>query len=281
VRPRLIPAWNLAKAWSLLLALCAAFGLLGYAIGGYRLISPFVLSALLMGATVYWYADRIVLAMLDAREIQVGQAPVLHDTFERLARRAGVLRPKLYLLDDGFPRALASGRGPAGGAGVAVSRGLVDAVTPAELEGVLAHELAHVANRDVVVQTFAVLVALALIELSRVGGFLQRALLFVCGPVAAAFVHLLLSPKRELAADRLAAEICESPHGLADALLRLEQATELIEFSGSPATEPLYTVNPFAETGLAALFSTHPPIGERVARLRALDPGWRDRLRAA
>jgi heat shock protein HtpX len=274
-------AWNLAKAWLLLLGFCAVLGAIGYGLGGYRLISPFALSGLLMGATVYWYADRIVLAMLDARELPLGAAPVLHDVFDRLARRAGVLRPKLYLLDDGFPRALASGRGPAGGSGVAVSRGLLDATTPAELEGVLAHELAHIAQRDTVVQTFAVLVALALVELSRVGGFVQRALLFVLGPIAAAFVQLLLSPGREFAADRFAAQVCESPHGLADALLRLEQATELIEFSGSPATEPLYTVNPFAEEGLAALFSTHPPIGERIARLRALDPSWRDKLKAA
>ena len=101
------------------------------------------------------------------------------------------------------------------------------------------------------------------------------------GPLAAAFVHLLLSPKREFDADRLAAELCGSPHGLADALVRLEQAMELVAFEASPATEPLYTTNPFAEEGLAALFVTHPPVGERVRRLRELDPDWREKLRAA
>ena len=101
------------------------------------------------------------------------------------------------------------------------------------------------------------------------------------GPVAAAFVHLLLSPKREFVADRFAAELCRSPHGLADALVRLEQAMELVEFRASPATEPLYTANPFAEEGLAALFVTHPPIGERVRRLRELDPDWREKIKAA
>jgi heat shock protein HtpX len=101
----------------------------------------------------------------------------------------------------------------------------------------------------------------------------------VLGPVAAAFVHLLLSPRREFAADRAAARICDSPHGLADALVRLEQAAELVEFEGSPATEPLFTINPFAERGLGALFLTHPPVAERVRRLRALDPAWRERLR--
>jgi heat shock protein HtpX len=103
----------------------------------------------------------------------------------------------------------------------------------------------------------------------------------VLAPVASAFVHLLLSPRREFAADRVAAGLLESPHGLADALVRLELAGGMVEFRASPATEPVYTVNPFAETGLAALFITHPRPDERVRRLRELDPEWRDRLRAA
>jgi len=146
---------------------------------------------------------------------------------------------------------------------------------------VLAHELAHVRNRDVVVQTSVVVLAATLLELSRVGGWLSRALLFVLGPLASAFVHLMLSPKREFLADETAAVICASPHPMADALVRLEQASELVSFAGSPATEPLYTINPFMEVGLAALFVTHPPVGERVRRLRELDPDWREKLRAA
>ena len=106
---------------------------------------------------------------------------------------------------------------------------------------------------------------------SRIGGWLQRALLFVLGPLAAACVHALLSPKREFEADRRAAQLCDSPHGLADALLRLEQAAELVSFEASPATEPLWPFNPFMEEGLAALFVTHPKIADRVQRLRALD----------
>jgi heat shock protein HtpX len=183
-------------------------------------------------------------------------------------------------MPDGHPRAFVVGRGP-GGATLAVSSGLVAALPPAELEGILAHELAHVRSRDVLVQTIAVVLAATIVELSRVGGFLQRALLFLLGPIASAFVHLLLSPKREFAADRAAAWLCESPHGLADALIRLEQAVELVDFRGSPATEPLYPVNPFLEEGLAGLFVTHPPVGERVRRLRDLDPSWREKLRAA
>src|SRR5581483_5331234 len=168
-----------------------------------------------------------------------------------------------------------------GGAALAFSVGLLGVASPAELEGIVAHELAHLRRRDVLVQTIAVTIAGAIVEASRIGGLLQRALLFLLGPLAASFVHLLLSPKREYDADRFAAELCSSPHGLADALVRLEQAMELVAFEASPATEPLYTTNPFAEEGLAALFVTHPPLGERVRRLRAIDPEWREKLRAA
>ena len=133
----------------------------------------------------------------------------------------------------------------------------------------------------VTVQTPAVVLAAMVIETSRIGGWLERALLFVLGPIAASFLHLLLTYKCEYAADRVAAGLCGSPHGLADALIRLEQTEELFEFAASPATEPLYTVNPFAEEGLAALFVTHPPVADRVRRLRTLDPSWREKLRAA
>jgi len=221
-----------------------------------------------------------VLGGLGAREILPADNPSLHLIVERLSSRARILKPRVYLLPDGFPRALAVGRGPRS-ASVAVSSGLLLAAPNHELEGVLGHELAHVRSRDVLVQTVSVVLASTILEASRLGGLLQRALLFVLGPLASAFVHLLLSPGRELAADRAAAALCLSPHGLADALLRLEQASELVEFRAGPATEPLYTINPFAEVGLASLFLTHPPVGERVRRLRALDPEWRDKLRAA
>jgi heat shock protein HtpX len=271
---------NLLKALLLFAVLCAIFCGLGWALGGYRLILLFGAAAVLIAAAVYGYGDRFVLGMLGGRELQLAESPGLHLTVSRLAAKAGVPAPKLQLIPDGHPRAFAIGRGPAG-ATIAVSTGLLAALPPAELEGVLAHELAHVRNRDILIQQAAVVLAATLIELSRVGGFLQRALLFVLGPVASACVHLLLSPKRELAADRAAAWLCESPHGLADALIRLEQAVELVEFSASPATEPLYTINPFLEEGLAALFVTHPRPGDRVQRLRELDPMWRDKLRAA
>ena len=279
MRWRLIAAWNVLKVCLLVAAGCAAVGAIGWEIGGYRLASLLVFFALLVAGAAYWYGDRVVLGMVGARELPVGEAPAVHAAATSLAGIATLPKPRLYVLEDGLPLALAVGRGARGG--IAVSRGLLAAAPPAELEGVLAHELAHIRNRDVLVQTAAVIVAAALIETSRVGGFLQRALLFVLGPFAAAIVHLLLSPKREFAADHAAAGFCGSPHGLADALIRLERAAELVEFRASPATEPLYTFNPFVEEGLAGLFATHPPVAERVRRLRALDPDWREKLRAA
>jgi heat shock protein HtpX len=280
VSSRLVVIRNVLKAWALLVGACAVFALIGWALGGYRLLSIFVFCGALLAGALYWYADRVALGLVHARELPVGEFPGLHSTVERLAAVAGVAKPRLYLMEDGLPRALATGRGPRGST-VAVSAGLLTAASPAELEAVLAHELAHVRHRDVVVQTSVVVLAATLLELSRIGGWLSRVLLFVLGPVASAFVHLLLSPKREFLADATAAAICGSPHPMADALIRLDQASELVSFTGSPATEPLYTINPFMEVGLAALFVTHPPVGERVRRLRELDPDWREKLQAA
>src|SRR5258708_13443327 len=167
--------------------------------------------------------------MVRARELPIAEAPLLHSTVERLAAHAHVVKPKLYLIPDGLPLALATGRGPTSSA-IAVSSGCLTACPPAELEGVLAHELAHVKHHDVALQTAVVVLAASMIELSRIGGWLERALLFVLGPIAAACVHVLLSSKREFEADRFAAVLCESPPGLADALTRLDQSADLVQF---------------------------------------------------
>jgi heat shock protein HtpX len=280
VQGRFLIARNVLKCWALVAAVGVVLGAAGWKLGGYRVSILFAGAVVLLAAAIYAYADRIVMGMLGARELVQGEAPALHSTVERLASAAGVVKPKLYVLPDSYPRALSSGRGAGGGSGIAVSVGLMGVASPAELEGVVAHELAHIRHRDVLLQTVVVILATSIVELSRVGGALQRALLFVLAPLAASFVHLMLSPKREYAADRAAAVHCSSPHGLADALLRLEQAMQLVPFEASPATEPLYTMNPFAEKGLGALFDSHPPLGERVKRLRELDPDWRARLAA-
>jgi heat shock protein HtpX len=250
--------------------ICALLGALGWVLNGYGLFLIFVFAGLLVAAGMWWYADRAVLGLVRARELPQGEAPGLYSMVERLAALAGVAKPRLYIMSDGLPRACAAGRGPRSSA-VAVSRGLLQALPPAELEGVLAHELAHVRHRDVFVQTVAVVTAATIVESSRIGGWFRRWLLFVLGPVAAAFVHLLLSPKREFEADRAAAELLRTSHGLAAALVRLDQASDLVAFEGSPVAEPIYTINPFEPEGLAGLFATHPPIEERIRRLGVLD----------
>ena len=272
--------WNVVKAWLLLLVFVALFALLGYAIGDFRLAWVFAFGGMLFGLGTYVVADRALLGMIGARELPETENRDLHATVARLARRAGVGKPRVYVIPKGPPLALSTGRG-IHASSIALTAGLIALPAPAEIEALIAHELAHVRRRDVVLQTAVVLVAAALVDVSRIGGFLERALLFVLGPVAAALEHLFLSPKRELGADKLAADICESPHGLADALIRLEQAVELVEFNASPATEPLYTINPFEEQGLAGMFASHPPVADRVRKLRDLDPDWRERLRAA
>jgi heat shock protein HtpX len=273
-------ARNLAKAWLVLVGFCLALAAIGWGLGGYRVASIFLFCGLLSAGGLVFNADRVALGMVGARELPLAEAPLVHSTVERLAMLAGVPKPRLYLLPDPHPRALSAGRG-ARSAAIAVSTGLLALLTPAEVEGVLAHELAKIHNRDVTIQTPLVVLAAMVIEMSRIGGWLERTLLVFLGPIAASILHLMLTTKREFAADRVAAGLCGSPHGLADALIRLEQTEELFPFQSTPATEPLYTINPFDEKGLAALFATHPPVGERVRRLRALDPGWRGKLRAA
>jgi heat shock protein HtpX len=276
----LAPVRNVLKAWLVLAGLCGILALIGYGIGDVRVLSTFVFCGVLVGIAAYVSLDRFVLGMLRAQELSARDAPDFHAAVERLAVRAGVAKPKLYVIEKGPPLALAAGRG-ANSSAIVATEALIRLPMPAEVEAVIAHEFAHIVRRDVIVQTIAVVISSAIVELSRIGGFLERSLLFVLGPVASAFVHLLLSEKREFKADELAAQFCESPHGLADALIRLEQAAELLEFTASTTTEPLFTINPFLEEGVAALFVTHPPVADRVQRLRALDPDWRDKLRAA
>ena len=276
----LLAVRNLAKAALAVAVACALLGLIGWALRDVHLALICVFAGLLAAAGVYFAGERIIVGMVGARELLLAEAPVLHTLVEGLALRADIAKPRLYVIADGHPRALSAGRGPTGSA-IVVSRALLLACPSAELEGVIAHEVAHIRTRDVVVQTAAVVVGSTLHDAARLGGFLERSLRFVTAPLAAAVVHALLSPQRELHADRLAAEWCDTPHGLADALIRLEQASALVGFQASPLTSPLWTIDPFPPVGPTALFGTHPPVGVRVAALRALDPGWRDRLRSA
>ena len=190
-------ATNVLKALVLLGGFAALLTALGWWLGGVGVAALFALAGLLMAGTAWWYGPRILLASVGARELPLAEAPALHTTAERLAGLVGVARPRLFVLPDGHPRALAVGRG--GAAWLALSQGLLGLLPPAELEGVLAHELARARHRELVIETPVVLVSGWLVEASRIGGFLERALLFVLGPVAASVVHVLLSPRRVLA----------------------------------------------------------------------------------
>ncbi|MEX0850964.1 MAG: M48 family metalloprotease [Gaiellaceae bacterium] len=262
-------ALNLLKAWLLVAFLATALGGLGWLIGGQTTALLFVFCSLLAASGVYRYGDRALLGMLGARPYALAEDPLLRSAADTIASKLDVRAPQLYLIVDGFPRLFAVGRGPLSSA-LAVSTGALQTLRPEELEAVIAHELAHVRRRDVLVQTYAVLLAATLVESSRIGGWFSRVLLYVLAPIAAAFVHVLLSPGRELQADALAAHLTGAGHDLADALLRLNRASELVEFAASPATEPLYAIDPFEDEGLARMFKTHPPLENRVRRLREL-----------
>jgi heat shock protein HtpX len=260
-------ARNILKSWLLVVLLAAVFGGIGWLLADLRIASLFAFCSLLAASAVYAVGDRALLGMLGARPFALAEDPLLRSTVDRLAAQYDIAPPKLQLIDDTFPRAFAVGRGPRS-ATVVASSGLLTALTPGELEAVLAHEVAHIRARDVLTQTYAVLLAATLLELTRIGGFLSRFLLSVLAPVAAAFTHLMLSPRRELAADRAAAALVD-PHDLADALIRLDRSAELVEFHASPATEPLYTVSPFDHTErVSRMFQTHPPLADRIERLR-------------
>src|SRR2546423_12792046 len=179
---------NVLKALALLFGLCAVLGIVPLVTGDYRLLSVFLFWALLLAGAGYFYMERLALGMVRAGELPRGEAPALYSTVARLAARARVPAPKLYVLADGYPRALSAGRGRRGAA-IAVSRGLLGAATPAELEGVLAHELAHIRDRDVLVQTAVSVIAGAIIETSRIGGYLQRRPPVARRPPAAAPGH--------------------------------------------------------------------------------------------
>jgi heat shock protein HtpX len=262
-------ALNLAKAGALVAVLAGAFGGLGWLVGGTATGLLFAFCSLLAASGVYRFGDRALLGMLGARPFALAEDPGLRSGVDKIAAKLGVRPPALYLIDDGFPRLFAVGRGPMSST-VAVSTGALAALRREELEAAIAHELAHVRRRDVLVQTFVVLFATTLVEMSRLGGWFSRVLLYVFAPIGAAFVHVLLSPKRELEADALAARTTGAGHDLADALTRLDQAAELVEFAASPATEPLYPIDPFEGEGVARMFKTHPALPERIRRLREL-----------
>jgi heat shock protein HtpX len=243
----------------------------------------------------WYFSDTIVVAMHRARPLEVAEAPLVHAAVERLAARAGIPKPRIVYVPDAAPNAFATGRGP-GHAVVAVTDGLLQVLDPDEIEGVIAHELSHVLNRDVLISTIAATMAGAISLLARIAGWafmfggggksseerggnpLASLLLLLVAPIIALIVQLAVSRSREYGADTTGAQLAGNPNGLAAALAKLQAYNKEVPMrTADPATSHLYIVAPLAMTGRSAsalvhLFSTHPPIEERIRRLRAMAP---------
>ncbi|QDE91741.1 protease HtpX [Myxococcus xanthus] len=280
---------NALKTTVLLAGLTALVLVIGDRLGGPQGLLFAGLFAVVMNFGSYWFSDRIALAIHGARPLPYEQAPWLHDMVARLASRAGMPKPKVYILPTAAPNAFATGRNPSHAA-IAVTAGLMELLDRRELEGVLAHELGHVRNRDTLIGTVAAtlagIISYAAQMLFWFGGsmlsrgdndergglgsaFANLGLLLVA-PIAATLLQLAVSRSREYGADQTGAELAGDPDALANALLKLERGAEAIPYDKAPATSHLFIVNPLHRGGVMALFSTHPPIPERVRRLREL-----------
>jgi heat shock protein HtpX len=273
------------RTWLLVAALTALLIAIGGAIGGAALY-VFVLLAVLMNVVGYWFSDKIALAASRARPVKPGELPELEEAVADLARRADVPVPRLYLIASEQPNAFATGRDPSHAA-VAVTQGLLFQLPEDEVKGVLAHEFGHIKNRDILVSSIAAMVAGAI---SAVASILQFSMLFggsdeddsplgllgtlaamIVAPIAAMLLQLAVSRQREYLADATGAQLLGHAAPLADALATLEQGARAVPMQVNPATASLYAVNPLPRQGLATLFMTHPPLAERIRRLRALD----------
>jgi heat shock protein HtpX len=275
------------RTWLLIAALTALLIAIGGAIGGGALYI-FVALAVIMNVAGYWFSDKLALAASRARPLDPGEIPELEAIARDLAHRADVPVPRLYLIGSDQPNAFATGRDPAHAA-VAVTDGLLRHLPSEQVRGVLAHEFAHIANRDILVSSIAAMVAGAV---SAIATVLQFSLLFggsdeddsplgllgtlvaiIVAPIAATLLQLGVSRQREYLADATGAKLLGRAAPLADALENLERGSQALPMNVNPATASLYAVNPLPRQGVATLFATHPPIAERVRRLRALDAG--------
>lgn len=243
--------------------------------------------AVIMNVGSYWYSDKIVLSMYSARELSPEEAPYLHQIVEELAARAGIPKPRVCIVPEEAPNAFATGRNPEN-AVVAVTDGIMRLLSPQELRGVIAHEIGHIVNRDILIQTIAGVMASAIVTLANILQFsaifggnrdengnsnpLAALVLAILAPIAASLIQMAISRSREYLADDTGAALCGQPLALAGALHRLGQASGQIPMhQGNPSTEQMFIVTPlFSNGGMARLFSTHPPLEERIARLQAM-----------
>ncbi|MCX7798902.1 MAG: zinc metalloprotease HtpX [Fimbriimonadales bacterium] len=279
---------NTLKVVALLAALTALFVGLGSWIGGPTGAAIAFLIALAMNFATYWFSDRMVISMTRARPVSPSEAPELYAMVDRLSRRAGIPTPSLYVVPDPSPNAFATGRDPKHAA-VAVNEGLLRILDRPEVEGVIAHELAHIKHRDTLTMTVVATVVGAIVMIANIAQFaaifgqsdedspnpLALLLMALVAPLAATILQLAISRAREYEADRLGAQIAGSPRGLANALLKLERSVEALPGSMPPQAAHLCIVSPLAGIGgmVASLFRTHPLTEDRVRRLMALEGG--------
>lgn len=286
--------FNTLKTTLLLTSLTVLLVLIGQGVGGTGgMVLAFVM-AIVMNGGAYWFSDKLALSMSGAREVTAAEAPQLHGMVAELAQRAELPMPRVYLIDSEGPNAFATGRNPAHGA-VAVTSGIMRLLDRDELAGVIAHELAHIKNRDTLISAVAATVAGAVTMIASMaqwamifggfggnsdedegaGGLVGGLLMIILAPIAATLVQLAISRTREYGADAVGARIAGDPIALASALRKLETWSTRTPLAVNPATAHMYIVNPLSGRSLAGLFSTHPPTQERIARLEQLALGQR------
>lgn len=274
------------KTGILLAGIVALFGAVGGLIGGQQ----GMLIALLIGGAMnffaYWFSDTMVLKLYRAREVDATSAPQFYNMVQELAQRANLPMPRVYIIDEAQPNAFATGRNPQNAA-VAATTGILQLLSARELRGVMAHELAHVKNRDTLISTISATIAGAISTLANFGMWFGLSnnnregggnpvlaiLVMIIAPIAAMMIQFAISRTREFGADRGGAEICGDPHALADALAKIDRYAKGLPMPTAeqhPATAQMMIINPLSGGGLAGLFSTHPSTEERIMRLRAM-----------
>lgn len=262
----------------------ALFLFIGYYLGGNTGMTIALLFSLLINFGSFWFSDKIVLAMYRAKEVNRESAPKFYDMVERLAQQANLPMPKVYLINDPTPNAFATGRSPQKAA-VAATTGILQGLSNDELAGVMAHELAHVKNRDTLISTIAATLVGSISYIAqmagwammfgrsddREGGGFGGLVLLILSPIMAMLLQMAISRSREFSADRGGAEITGNPLGLASALTKISRGNQMKPVNHSdPATAHMFIINPLAGGGISKLFSTHPPTEERIKRLQAM-----------
>ena len=283
-------SFNTLKVTLLLAALTGLLVMMGGALGGAYGAGVGFAIALAMNFGSYWFSDKIALKMAGAREVAYTEAPQLHNMVARLAQHAGLPKPRVAIVESDAPNAFATGRNPANGL-VAVTTGIMRILNERELAAVLAHELGHIKNRDILISSIAATIGGAITMIAQMGqwamifggfsrsddeeegagsGMLGGLLMLFVAPIAATIIQLAISRSREYGADRAGAEFADDPEALASALEKLEAYSKRIPLPVNPAVSHLFIVKPLTGVALASLFSTHPPTEQRVARLQQM-----------